>query len=102
MCAEVGVNVSRKELSYARSVLGPVGVVTNTQMSWKERNIVLQFYSPTLLTIFPAEYLTWTLPSLNLDTFIVANGGFSTKSITERQTVQILMRRLVTSRLIRI
>ena len=36
---------------------------------------------------FTPEFLTWTLPSLTLDTSIVANGGFSQKSITEWQTV---------------
>ena len=49
---------------------------------------------------FTSEFLTWTLPSLNLDTFIVANRGFSQKSITEWQTVLYLMRRLVMSCLI--
>ena len=35
------------------------------------------FYNP-----LTSEFLKWTLPSLNLDTYIVANRGFSQKSIT--------------------
>ena len=44
--------------------------------------------------------LEWTLLFLNLDMSTDANSGFSLKSKTEWQTVSILMRRLVTSRLI--
>ena len=51
------------------------------------------------LTLTPHEFHTWTLQSLNLDTFVVVNRGFSREAI-EWQTVSVLMRRLVTSRLI--
>ena len=36
---------------------------------------------------FIPECLKWTLPSLNLDTFIVANRGFTHKSVAEWQIV---------------
>ena len=49
---------------------------------------------------FTPEFLKWTLPSLNVDTSIVANRGFSQKSITELQTALILMRWLNMSHLI--
>ena len=51
---------------------------------------------------FIPEFLKRTLPSLNLDMSTDANRGFSLKSKTQWQTVQIMMRRLVTSRLIMI
>ena len=51
---------------------------------------------------FIPEFLKWTLPFLNLDLYYDANRGFSLKSKTEWQTVWILMRRLMMSRLISI
>ena len=49
---------------------------------------------------FSPEFLTWTLSSLNFDTFTVANRGFNRKSVIEWQTVLDLMRRCITSRLL--
>ena len=39
------------------------------------------------LNLFTPEFLKWTLPSPNLDKFIVANRGLCQNSITELQTV---------------
>ena len=44
--------------------------------------------------------MKWTLPLLNLVTSIVADKGFSQKTTTEWQTVQLLIRLLIMSRLI--
>ena len=44
---------------------------------------------------FTTEFMVGTLPSLYLDTSIAANRSFSLKSVTEWQTVSILMRWLV-------
>ena len=55
-----------------------------------------------LANTFTLEFLKWAHPYLNLDTSIVANRGFSWESITEWQTVWILMRRLITSSFISI
>ena len=49
---------------------------------------------------FLSEFLKWNLPFLNLETHIVENMGLSQSSIKECQKVQILMRWLITSRLI--
>ena len=51
---------------------------------------------------FIPKYLKWTFPSLKLDIFIVSNRGFSQNFNTKWKTVLTLIRRLVTSRLIRI
>ena len=40
-----------------------------------------------IFNLFTLEFMKWTLPSLNLDTFIVTNTDFSHKSTTEWQTV---------------
>ena len=58
--------------------------------------------SITKLNPFTPEFMKWTRPSPNLVTSIVANRGFSQKSMADWQPVQIQMRRLVTSRLISI
>ena len=57
----------------------------------------LLFKSNRLNSFIP-ESLKWSFPSLNLGTCIVANRGFSQKSIRGWQTVQILMRCLITSK----
>ena len=56
----------------------------------------------TDLYFFTPKFLQWTLPSLNLDASIIANRDINQKSRSKWHTVWILMRRLVTSRLIRI
>ena len=56
-------------------------------------------YTCRFITFIP-DFLKWILPSLTLDTPIVANRGLSKKSIRKWQTVYSLMRRLVTSLLI--
>ena len=48
------------------------------------KNFSLKIY---FLPFFSPEFLKWSLLFLNVDTAIVANRGFSQKSITERQTV---------------
>ena len=35
------------------------------------------------INLFTPEFMIWTLPSLNLDAFILANRDLSEKSITE-------------------
>ena len=46
-------------------------------------NAVVVMRVHCIRTILSPEFLKWTLPSLNLDTFFVANRGFRMKSITE-------------------
>ena len=55
------------------------------------------FFPNSTVNPFDPEFMKWTLSSLNLDTPIVANRGSSQNSVTDWQTVLILMRQLVRS-----
>ena len=58
----------------------PKSLLRDARHKWVNINLLC-------LNLFTPEFLTWTIPTLNLDTSIVANRGFSQKTKTEWRTV---------------